>query len=123
MGMRLRDCTVQPIDAKSETKKVKIIRNGCPLNNGLTKIEYRSDHEIEFQFVNKPADQGPVQLKFSCEIRKSTSFRHLNEPQPKRWVPGVLWNQNPKNNILNIEICLFLILFTKIPDTKDCRFI
>ena len=68
MGMRLRDCTVEQV--KSRIKKVKIIRNGCPIYSGLTKIEYRTDREIEFQFVDNLANQGPVQVKFSCEIRK-----------------------------------------------------
>ena len=70
MGMRLRDCTVQPVETKSEAKKVKIIRKGCPIYIGLTKIEYRTDREIEFRFVDNLANQGPVQVKFSCEIRE-----------------------------------------------------
>ena len=76
MGMRLLECTVQPVEIKSGAKEahnfMSIIRKGCSTNTDLTKIEYRTDREIEFQFVNIAANQqpNPFDFKFICHIRE-----------------------------------------------------
>ena len=74
MGMRLWTCVVHPVEIKSGAKEVgnffPIIRNGCSINTDLTKIKYRTDREIEFQFVNIGANQepNPFDIKFTCLV-------------------------------------------------------